>query len=64
LNAAGNEMVFSSNSDKGLGGYDLFTSIKQRDGTWSEAISLKGRVNTNKDEDIPFLSKDGNRLCQ
>ena len=62
LNTAGNEIIFSSNSDKGLGGYDLFTSIKQPDGTWSEANSLKGSVNTNKDEDSPFLSKDGKRL--
>jgi outer membrane protein OmpA-like peptidoglycan-associated protein/tetratricopeptide (TPR) repeat protein len=62
INTAGNEIIFSSNSDKGLGGYDLFTSIKQSDGAWSEATSLKGNVNTDKDEDSPFLSKDGKRL--
>ena len=62
LNTSGNEMIFSSNSDKGLGGYDLFTSNKLDDGSWSEATSLKGNINTNKDEDSPFLSDDGNRL--
>ncbi|MFT5600660.1 MAG: outer membrane protein OmpA-like peptidoglycan-associated protein [Flavobacteriales bacterium] len=62
LNTAGNEIIFSSNSDIGLGGYDLFTSIKQPDGTWSESTSLKGSVNTDKDEDSPFLSQDGKRL--
>ncbi len=58
----GKTIYFSSNSSKGLGGYDLFKSISDKNGNWSEPINLGSDVNTLYDEDSPFLSQDGTRL--
>jgi len=58
----GKTMIFSSDHKEGKGGYDLYTSEKLSDGEWSEAKSLSEVINTDKDEDSPFLSNDGKRL--
>ncbi len=58
----GSTMIFSSDSEDGLGGYDLYQSEKESDGSWGEAKALSGPINTEKNEDSPFLSYDGTKL--
>jgi outer membrane protein OmpA-like peptidoglycan-associated protein len=41
------------------GGMDLYVSRLEADGTWSEPMSLGPTVNTEEDENAPFLASDG-----
>ncbi len=55
-------LIFSSNRPGGLGGYDLYASYKQDDGTWSEAKNLGKNVNSYRDEVSPSLHTNGKTL--
>lgn len=59
-----NEVVyFSSYNTKGsLGGKDIFKVLKMPDGTFSEPVNLGPAVNTNMDEDYPYLHPNGRVL--
>ncbi len=46
----GKTMYFSSTGHPGLGGYDIFMSRKQSDGTWGEVMNLGYPINTNGSE--------------
>jgi len=62
LSADGKTMYFSSDSEEGLGGYDIFKSEMGSNGEWSKAVPLSANINTTKDDDSPFLSEDGKAL--
>ena len=62
VSADGNYAFFSSDRPGGFGGLDLYMSIAEGEGKWSEAINLGPNVNTAYDEDAPFLSTDNNIL--
>lgn len=55
-------LYFSSKREGGLGGFDLWMSIKLPDGTWGPPQNLGENINTPDDENMPVLSKDGNTL--
>jgi outer membrane protein OmpA-like peptidoglycan-associated protein/tetratricopeptide (TPR) repeat protein len=55
LSADGRLLFFSSNRRGGFGGSDIWYSIRQKDGSWSEAKNLGAVVNTPKDEISPFM---------
>ncbi|HSF55341.1 MAG TPA: OmpA family protein [Algoriphagus sp.] len=55
LSADGRILFFSSNRRGGFGGNDIWYSIRQNDGSWSEAKNLGEVVNTPKDEISPFM---------
>lgn len=55
LSADGRILFFSSNRKGGFGGNDIWYSVRQKDGTWSEAKNLGNTVNTEKDEISPFM---------
>lgn len=55
----GNKIFFSSNRDGGYGGKDLYCIKKLPNGEWSLPTNLGGMINTEKDEDGPFISSDG-----
>lgn len=55
LSADGRILFFSSNRKGGYGGNDIWYSVIQTDGTWSEAKNLGKVVNTAKDEISPFM---------
>lgn len=55
LSADGRILFFSSNRKGGFGGNDIWFSIRQSDGAWSEAKNLGNVVNTSKDEISPFM---------
>ncbi|HTF80889.1 MAG TPA: OmpA family protein, partial [Cytophagales bacterium] len=43
----------------GLGGKDLYKSLKADNGDWGDAINLGPTINTPYDEDGPFIHPDG-----
>lgn len=59
--ADGQTLYFSSNRPGGYGGIDIYVSVK--DGTkWGEPKNLGPIINTDKDEDAPFIHADGKTL--
>lgn len=55
LSADGRILFFSSNRKGGFGGNDIWYSVRQMDGSWTEAKNLGQPVNTPKDEIAPFM---------
>lgn len=52
-------MYFSSDRPGGFGGKDLYKVQKLPDGSWGEPMNLGPEINTEYDEDAPFVSNDG-----
>lgn len=55
----GQTLYFMSNGHPGMGGFDLFYSRKQPDGTWGDPINLGYPINTEADESTLVISLDG-----
>lgn len=62
LTPDGNTLILVSNKEGGLGGRDLYISSKKSDGTWSTASNLGNKINTDYDDDAPFITHDGRTL--
>jgi outer membrane protein OmpA-like peptidoglycan-associated protein/tetratricopeptide (TPR) repeat protein len=58
----GNTAYFVTNHYKKKGDLDIYYMTKDAQGVWSKPQDLKGNINTNEDEDGPFLTKDGKTL--
>ena len=58
----GNTLIFSSDRKGGLGGKDLYKSKRLPNGDWGIPENLGNAINTQYDEDGPFLSADGKTL--
>jgi hypothetical protein len=54
----GRYLYFASEREGGLGGRDLYVSEKVN-GEWSAAVNLGPSINTQYDEDAPFIHPDG-----
>ncbi len=52
-------IFFSSKGHRNMGGYDIFRSVRQEDGTWSEPENLGYPINTTNDEVDFSLTADG-----
>jgi len=59
LSKDGNTLYFTSESKTGYGGNDIYKSIKIKEGEWSAPENLGNTINTDYDEDAPFVSDDG-----
>lgn len=62
VSADGKRIYFASNKPGGFGGYDLYLANIKADGTIGTPINLGPKVNSDKDEKYPFLTKDGSQL--
>ncbi len=62
LSKDGKTLYFTSDSENGIGGLDIYISRKNPDGTWSALENLGSPINTEYDEDAPFLSDDEKTL--
>lgn len=62
LSLDGNTIVFTSDRPGGLGGSDIYLSRKLPDGTWGKAILLSANINTELNEESPFLSYNDSTL--
>jgi tetratricopeptide (TPR) repeat protein len=55
-------LYFSSNREGGMGGSDIYYSLKLPTGEWGEARNCGKTINTPFNEDFPVLSNDGSVL--
>lgn len=62
MSADGNMLFFSSDRPGGLGGTDLYMSIKQADGKWGAPANLGPAINTPFNEDAPYIHPDGKKF--
>ncbi len=58
LSRDGNTLYFVSDRPGGLGGRDIYKSVKLPNGQWSLAQNLGPKINTPYDEESPFLAAD------
>jgi outer membrane protein OmpA-like peptidoglycan-associated protein len=52
-------LYFSSNRPGGYGGLDLYKATKDTKGNWSNVRNLGPKINSDLDEDGPFIDYDG-----
>lgn len=55
-------MYFSSDRDGGYGGKDIYKVERLPNGAWGKAQNLGPTINTEHDEDAPFIHSDGKTL--
>ncbi|MGL4597919.1 MAG: OmpA family protein [Bacteroidia bacterium] len=55
----GNTLYFTSNREGGLGGRDIWKSVKLPNGQWSKPMNVGAPINTPYDEDAPSIQADG-----
>lgn len=53
------QLYFSSNSDKSMGGFDIFVSLKISDNDWSTPVNLGYPINSTKDDIYFTTTADG-----
>lgn len=58
ISADGKYLYFASERPEGLGGRDIWVS-ENIDGDWGPAVNLGPNINTQYDEDAPFIHPDG-----
>lgn len=59
LSADGNTLYFVSDRKGGLGGYDIWQSIRNEKGVWEKAVNAGKIINTPFDEIAPFVHSNG-----
>jgi len=62
LSLDGNTIIFTSDRPGGFGGKDIYMAHKLPDGTWGKVSLLGPEINTELNEESPFLSHDGQTL--
>ncbi len=62
ISADGRTLYFASNRKGGYGGLDIWYSTLQDDYSWSEPKNLGPLINTQFDEERPFIHPDDNTL--
>lgn len=55
-------LYFVSNRPGGFGGRDIYRCVKLPNGEWSKALNLGPNINTQHEEDSPFIFSDGKTL--
>ena len=61
IHANGRSLYFASKGHLGMGGYDLFLSEKEEEGTWGKPKNLGYPINQHQDQLSLFVSHDGTR---
>ncbi len=59
LSNDGSVLYFTSDRPGGKGGRDIYRCVKLPNGKWSKALNLGSSINTEYDEDAPFIHPDG-----
>ncbi|CAM2005577.1 PD40 domain-containing protein [Acanthopleuribacter pedis] len=55
-------IMWDGERESGFGSNDLYISFRRKDGSWSEAINLGDKVNTEAEEGGPHITPDGKYL--
>lgn len=58
LSADGKRLFFSALLEDGWGGYDIYLSNRESDGTWGDPILMNRAINTQGNEQFPSLDAD------
>ncbi|TXF90399.1 OmpA family protein [Neolewinella aurantiaca] len=58
LSEDGQQLFFSALLEDGWGGYDIYLSNRQEDGSWSDPILMNRAINTQGNEQFPTLDAD------
>lgn len=59
IHSDGRTLYFASNGRVGMGGYDLYYSTLQSDGSWSEPVNMGYPINSPADEINIFINASG-----
>ena len=59
ISADGQTLYYVSDRPGGYGGYDLYRSTRNEDGTWGASVNLGPVINTAGNEKSPFIHPDG-----
>lgn len=59
LSSDASTLYFASDMPGGIGGIDIYKSVKNEDGTWGKPENLGKPVNTEGNEMFPFYHEDG-----
>ncbi|MES2513540.1 MAG: OmpA family protein [Bacteroidota bacterium] len=59
ISADGHAIYFVSDRPGGYGGRDIYVSQRTKDGEWGKAVNMGPLINTEYDEDAPFIHPDG-----
>ncbi|MFN3404030.1 MAG: OmpA family protein [Cytophagaceae bacterium] len=62
ISADGKRLYFASDRDGGFGGMDLWVVEMDNKGNWGKPVNLGKEINTEADEEGPFLDFDGKTL--
>jgi len=62
ITADENTLYFASDRPGGFGGFDIYVCTKDSRGEWTRVTNLGPKINTEHDEDGPFISYDGKTL--
>lgn len=62
VSADGRVLYFVSDRGGGRGGYDVWISRRSNDGTWQEALNAGDSINSEGDEQSPFIHPDNQTL--
>ena len=62
MSADGNTLYFVSDRKGGQGGRDIYRCVRLPNGEWSKALNVGAPINTEYDEDAPFLHPDGKTM--
>ncbi len=55
-------LYFASNREGGLGGMDIYYSVKLPDGEYGLPVNIGEPINTPDDENFPRISREGNKM--
>jgi len=62
LSADENTLYFASEKPGGFGGRDIYKSKRKGEDSWGEPINLGPKINTEFDDESPFIHPDGRTL--
>lgn len=62
VTADGKTIYFTSEKKGGYGKLDIYYSTKKSDGTWAKAENIGNIINTDGNEQSPYISHDGKTL--
>lgn len=62
ISQSGDTLFFASDRPGGLGGFDIYMSIKLPDETWGMPVNIGEPVNTPNDENYPYITAEGTTL--
>jgi tetratricopeptide (TPR) repeat protein len=62
ISADGQTLYFTSDRRGGYGKLDIYRAQRTGNNDWGEAFNLGEMINTDEDEETPFITNDGSRI--